>query len=79
MTVTQIKECGEWMDFFQKDSMVTHARIEIFTVTEQAQPIVQTIMQEAHTGGVGDAIVAILPVQQLYRVRTRSPGVPSEL
>jgi nitrogen regulatory protein P-II 1 len=79
MTVSQVKGCGEWMDFYQKDWMVTHACIEIFTAAEKAEFIAQTIMEEAYTGDAGDGIVAILPVQKIYRIRTRSPGVPSDL
>lgn len=79
MTVTQVKGCGEWMDFFQKDWMVTHARIEIFSAAEKAEEIAQAIMDEAYTGEVGDGIIAILPVQQLYRIRSRSPGIPENL
>jgi len=79
MTVTQVKGCGEWMDFFQKDWMVTHARVEIFTAAEKAEEIAQAVMKAAHTGEVGDGIIAILPVQKLYRIRSQSLGVPDNL
>jgi len=79
MTVTQVKGCGEWMDFYQEDWMVTHARIEIFTSSDNAEFLASTIMNEAYTGDVGDGIVAIQPVQQIYRIRTRSAGVPNKL
>lgn len=78
MTVSKVKGCGEWMDFFQKDWMVTHARVEIFTAVELAETIAHTIMEEAHTGEAGDGIVAILPVQQLFRIRTKSPGISQD-
>ncbi len=79
MTVTQVKGCGEWMDFFKNDWMVTHARIEIFTSAAKADDIAQVIMDVAHTGEVGDGIIAILPVQKLFRIRNKSAGIPEKL
>lgn len=79
MTVTQVKGCGEWMDFFKKDWLVTHARIEIFTAADKADELARAIMDVAHTGEVGDGIIAVLPVNRLYRIRNKSAGVPENL
>jgi nitrogen regulatory protein PII len=79
MTVTRVKDGGECIDFFKEDWMVCHARIEICTSGEPADKITRAIMEEAHTGEVGECIVAILPVWQLYWIRTRAPGIPADL
>ncbi|WJW74273.1 P-II family nitrogen regulator [Thiohalobacter sp. IOR34] len=76
MTVTQVKGCGEWKDFFNKDWLVTHARVEVFTGAGQAEVLARAIMEAAHTGEEGDGIVAILPVTQLYRIRSKAAGMP---
>ncbi|WP_297528734.1 P-II family nitrogen regulator [Thiohalobacter sp.] len=75
MSVTEVRGCGELKDFFNKDWLVNHARVEIFTRADRAERLAQAIMEEAATGEAGDGIVAILPVQQVYRIRTRAPLV----
>lgn len=70
MSVTKVKGCGELKDFFSRDWLVTHARIEIFTLAEDAERIAQAIVEEAQSGESGDGVVAILPVEKVLRVRT---------
>ncbi len=79
ISVTKIKGFGEYADFYSNDWMVKHSRIEIFTNEAQADPIAQAIMKSAHVGTTGDGIVAILPVEKLYRIRTRSEVLTSEV
>lgn len=69
LTVWRVKGFGEYANFFTPDWMSACARIEIFTDAAQAKQIVDTIMQAAHTGTAGDGIVAILPVDGLFRIR----------
>ena len=40
--------------------------------------IVKTIMEASHVGLEGDGIIAVLPVEKLYRIRTRSEVMTSE-
>ncbi|MFZ5524916.1 MAG: P-II family nitrogen regulator [Pseudomonadota bacterium] len=72
ITVSHIMGYGEYSNFYSHDRMVRHARIEIFTDTQQAEIIVQAIMDAAHSGVAGDGIVAVLPVNQVYQIRTRA-------
>ncbi len=69
ITVTRVKGFGEWANFLTHDWMSAYARIDIFTDVAQAKQIVDTIMQVAHTGAAGDGIVAVLPVEGLFRIR----------
>jgi nitrogen regulatory protein P-II 1 len=71
MTVTHVKGFGEYANFFRRDWTVTHARIEIFTEQSLVDRIVDTIQDAAHTGTPGDGIVAVLPVERLYRIREK--------
>ena len=71
LSVSRVKGFGEYANFFTPDWMSAYARIEVFTDVTQAQRIVDAIMHAAHTGTAGDGIVAILPVQKLYRIRDR--------
>jgi nitrogen regulatory protein P-II 1 len=71
-SVMQVKGCGEYTDFFTHDCMTKHARVEIFTFADRAEAIALAIMDAAHSGVAGDGIVAVLPVKQVYRIRTRA-------
>ena len=71
VSISQVKGYGEYADFYAKDWMVTHARIEVFIDTERAEPVAQAIMEAAHTGVEGDGIVAIAPVDRIFHIRTQ--------
>ena len=79
MSVTEVRGCGELKDFFRRDWLVTHARIEIFTSAERAERLAEAIMDEAFTGEEGDGVGAVLPGQRVYRIRTRRLLPESEL
>lgn len=70
LSVTKVKGCGELKDFFSRDWLVAHARIEVFTLAEDAERIAQAIVEEAQSGESGDGVVAILPVEKVLRIRT---------
>lgn len=76
ISVTKVKGYGEYANFFNPDWMVNHSRIEIFTEKAKVEEIVAAIMDIAHTGMPGDGIVAVLPVEKLYRIRTKSEITP---
>lgn len=78
-SVMQVKGCGEYTDFYSRDSMTMHARIEIFISAHRAEDITQAIMDAAHSGVEGDGIVAVLPVNKVYRIRHRAEVRPDEL
>lgn len=78
-SVSKVKGFGEYANFFNPDWMVTHTRIEIFTEKAKVDEIVTAIMEIAHTSMPGDGIVAVLPVEKLYRIRTRSEALPESI
>lgn len=71
ISVTKVKGYGEYANFYTQDWMLTHARVEVFIGEQRADEIVSAIMDAAHTGMEGDGIVAVLPVESVYHVRTR--------
>lgn len=71
VSVSKVKGYGEYANFFQSDWLSTHTKIEIFTNAENAKAIAEAIMETAHTGVEGDGIVAILPVESVYHIRTK--------
>lgn len=71
VSVTRVKGYGEYKDFYTPDWMGSHVRVEIFIGQHRAEAVVEAIMQAAHTGLEGDGIVAVLPVEAVYHIRTR--------
>lgn len=70
ISVTKVKDYGECANFFTRDWLVEHARIEIFLTRDRATEIARPIVEAAHTGIPGDGIVVVLPVESIYRIRT---------
>lgn len=79
ISVTKVQGYGEYANYFNSSWMVTHSRIEIFTDESRADDIIAAIMDVAHTGMEGDGIVAVIPVERLYRIRTKTEVTPDEL
>lgn len=78
INVCKVKGYGEYHDFFTRDWMVDEVRIEVFARQEYAEEIVQAILQAAHTGVPGDGVVAVIPVEKFYLIRTRAEATPAE-
>ncbi len=72
ITVTSTKGFGEYADVLvAPGGTFASARIDTFIDEEHAQQVIDVIMDAAHTGTPGDGIVAVLPVDKLYRIRDR--------
>lgn len=78
ISVSPIKGYGEYANLYKADRMVTNVKIEIFTELPAVDAIVTAIMETAHLGMAGDGFVAILPVEKLYRIRTKAEIEPHE-
>ncbi len=70
MSCTHVNGYGEYADFYSSDWKVKHARVEIFVRADQVQEIVNAILEAAGTGTSGDGIIAVLPVEHLYHIRS---------
>jgi len=71
VSLSQVRGYGEYQDFYKPDMMTRHARIEIFCRADEVESLVRCLMDAAHTGCAGDGIVAVLPVEELYCIRTK--------
>lgn len=76
VTVTQVRGFGEYRDFFRRDWTVGHARLELYVRQADADRYVAAILDAARTGEPGDGIVAVAPVNAVFRIRDggRSPA-----
>lgn len=72
ISVTRGISYGEYANLFSWDWCVTHARLEIYCKASRVEEIANAIMDTAHTGLAGDGIVAIIPVERIYRIRSKA-------
>ena len=79
LTITRVKGFGEDKAIWAQDWLGNHARIEIFTEKNKAEKIAAAISEAAHTGGAGDGIISILPVEKIFRIRTKSRARAGEI
>jgi len=79
ITVTRVKGFGEYANYFSRSWMCEHARIELFVGEDEVDSIVEQIMESANTGASGDGLVAVLPMEGLYRIRTKRPATADEV
>ena len=71
ISVTRVKGFGEHVNFFKSDWLCQHVHVEVFIGVGQADKVATAIMDAAHTGREGDGIVAVLPVESVYHIRTK--------
>lgn len=53
---------------------VPKVRLEILVPDELAAPAVEVIQTTAHSGEIGDGKIAVLPVEEVVRIRTGERG-----
>ena len=78
INVSKVKGYGEYHDFFARNWMVEEVRLDIFTRKDEVETITTTIMNAAHTGLPGDGVVAVVPVEKFFLIRTRAEATPDE-
>jgi len=78
MSICAVKGVGEYANLYDPDWMTSHVKVEVFTAQANAGPIARAIMAAAHTGQEGDGIIAISPIEELYRIRTQDAVKPED-
>ncbi len=68
ISVSKVKGYGAHKNFFQRDLMTTHARLQIYAPEDRVDEIVDAIMDAGGTGAEDDGIVAVSPVDAIYRI-----------
>jgi nitrogen regulatory protein P-II 1 len=76
--VSRVRGYGEYRNFYARDWMVDEVRLDILTRANEVPSIAAAIMNAAHTGEPGDGIVAVIPIEKFYLIRTRSEATPEE-
>jgi nitrogen regulatory protein P-II 1 len=78
LAVTKVKGFGEYHNFFARTWLVEEVRIEIFAKRDEVEKVTTAIMNTAHTGEPGDGVVAVIPIEKLFLIRTRSEATPDQ-
>jgi nitrogen regulatory protein PII len=81
MTVTEVRGFGRQKGHtevyrgheYQVD-LVPQVRIDILVDDDQAREVVEAIANAAKTGKIGDGKIFIVPVEDIYRIRTGEAG-----
>jgi nitrogen regulatory protein P-II 1 len=81
MTVTEVKGFGRQKGIrevyrgmeYQVD-FLPKVKIEVIAPDDKAQAIVETIMNVARTGRIGDGKIFVYPVAEVVRIRTGETG-----
>lgn len=79
LTVTRAKGFGAHANLFSGDWLVDQVKIEIYLEQDRVESIVAAILDTAHSESPGDGIVAVLPVEKVYSVRTRCEEAPNRI
>ena len=79
LTVIRAKGYGAYANLFAQDWLVDQVKIEIYVEQDRAESVADAILDTAHTGSPGDGIVAILPVEKVLSIRTRSEETPNRI
>lgn len=72
VSMSQTRGCGVYKNFFQRDWLVSHARIQIHLPEEQVDEVGEAIMASAHTGSEDDGLIVVSSVDHLYSIRDRA-------
>jgi len=72
INISRVRGFGEYHNYFAPNWLGYEVRVETFTKREEVELIARAIVDAAHTGLPGDGVVAVLPIDTLYLIRTRS-------
>ena len=59
-----------WRGDEYKVDMLPKVKIEVVVPSDKADEVVELIRNSAHTGGIGDGKIFVLPVEKTVRIRT---------
>jgi nitrogen regulatory protein P-II 1 len=81
MTISEVKGRGRQLGITEsyrgqdyKVDLLPKTRIEIVTPQDQVETVVDTIIQSAQTGCIGDGKIFVSPVEEVIRIRTGERG-----
>ena len=81
MTISEVNGRGRQLGITEsyrgqdyKVDLLPKTRIEIVTPQDQVETVIDTIVQSAQTGCIGDGKIFVSPVEEVVRIRTGERG-----
>lgn len=81
MTVSLVRGCGQQKGYTEsyrgsivEVKLLDKVRFEIVVNEDYVKPTIDAIMKAGRTGKIGDGKIFVLPVEQVYRIRTGEEG-----
>ena len=81
ITITEVEGHGlqkgvvqQWRGEEYRVDILPKIKLEIVVGNDEAETIMQAILESAYTGGVGDGKVFVVDVAEAVRIRTRERG-----
>lgn len=73
VAMTRIKGYGDYKNFYSPEWISEQARVEVFVPKAQAAAVVEAICHAAYAGLDSDGMIAVLPVENIVRIRDSMP------
>lgn len=84
LTVTDVRGAGRQKGHVERYrgseytiDLLAKVKIEVAVTDDQVDKVIQTIVESARTGQIGDGKVFVLPIEESIRVRTGEKGEDS--
>lgn len=81
MTVSDVRGCGRQRGFTEQYRgnqvlirLLSKVKLEIAVNDNFVEPAVEAIKTAAHSGKIGDGKIFVLPLEEVYRIRTGETG-----
>ena len=81
ISITEIEGHGlqkgtvqQWRGEKYKVDFLPKMKVEIVAKSQDAEKIIQAVLESAYTGGVGDGKIFVYEVEEVVRIRTRERG-----
>ena len=81
MTASDVRGCGRQRGFTEQYRgnqvvirLLSKVKLEIAVNEQYVKPTVDAIMKAAFSGNIGDGKIFVLPLEEVYRIRTGESG-----
>jgi nitrogen regulatory protein P-II 2 len=81
MTVSDVRGCGRQRGFKEQFRgnqtvirLLSKVKLEIAVNEQFVKPAIDAIINAAHSGNIGDGKIFVMPLDEVYRIRTRETG-----
>ena len=68
LSVSETKGYGAYRNFFQRDMMSTHARIQIYAPEARVEEVINAIVEAGGVGADDDGVIAVSTIDAIFRI-----------